>query len=155
MEHVTREDASNWLGPSTERRPLGRALGTERLAINYYELAPGETVGFGYHKHDDQEEVFYVIEGTATFETADGDVDVAADEAIRFAPGEWQLGRNDGDETLVLLGLGAPADSGGADMRRECPDCGERTPNRIESAEDGQAVVTVCEACGAETGRYR
>ncbi len=41
-----------------------------------------------------------VQSGTATFESADGDVRVGAGEAIRFAPGEWQRGHNEGDERV-------------------------------------------------------
>ena len=154
MEHVVTDEVDNWMGPSDVKRPLARALGTEDVAINYYDLAPGEQFGFGYHRHPDQEEVFYVLEGTATFETEDGDVTVAADEAVRFAPGEWQLGRNDGDDRVRAIALGAPADTSDADIVRECPDCGERTPARIERAEDGEGLVTVCAECDAVTGRF-
>jgi uncharacterized cupin superfamily protein len=155
VERIAIDDAGNWIGPATEKRPLGHALGTEHLALNYYVLEPGETFGFGYHKHDDQEEVFYVLEGTATFETAEGDVAVEAGEAIRFAPGEFQLGRNDGEAPVRALALGAPPDSEDLEMHRECADCGGRRPNRIEPREDGTALVTICVECEAETGRFR
>ncbi len=155
MERRAIDDVQNWLSPAAEKRPLGRALGAENVAVNYYELATGETFGFGYHRHPDQEEVFVVLAGEATFETEDGDVTVGADESIRFAPGEWQLGRNDGDETVRALAIGAPADESDAELVRDCPDCGERTPHGIEPREDGTALVTVCADCGAETGRYR
>jgi uncharacterized cupin superfamily protein len=154
MERVAIDETSNWLGPASEKRPLGRALGTEDVAINYYALDPGETFGFGYHKHDDQEEVFYVVEGTATFETEAGDVAVGPEEAIRFAPGEWQLGRNAGEERVVALAIGAPADSEDLEMHRECEDCGGRTPHRIEPREDGAALATICLECEAETARF-
>ncbi len=154
MQKVATDDVDNWIGPSDVKRPLARALGTEHVAINYYELAPGDAFGFGYHRHPDQEEVFYVFEGTATFETEDGDVDVAAGEAIKFDPGEWQLGRNDGDRRVKALALGAPADANEAEMTRECDDCGERTENRVERADDGEGLVTVCVDCGAVTGRF-
>lgn len=149
------DEARNWLGPASEKRPLGPELGTENVALNYYELDPGETFGFGYHRHGDQEEVFYVMRGTATFETEEGDVAVGPDEAIRFAPGEWQLGRNEGEERVVALAIGAPADSEDVEVHCDCEDCGGRTPHRIEPREDGTAVVTVCGECGAETARYR
>ncbi|MHB9287676.1 cupin domain-containing protein [Halobacteriales archaeon Cl-PHB] len=154
MQHVAIDDVDDWIGPSAVKRPLARALGAENVAINYYELDTGDQFGFGYHRHPDQEEVFYVLAGTATFETEDGDVAVEAGEALRFAPGEWQLGRNDGDQRVEALALGAPADASDAEIRRECDDCGERTPASIERAEDGDGLVTVCEDCGAVTGRY-
>ena len=142
------------MGPAADKRALSSALDTESVALNYYELAPGDTFGFGYHRHPQQEEVFYVLEGTATFETEDGDVDVGAGEAVRFAPGEWQLGRNDGDERVVALAMGAPRDARETEMLRECPDCGGRTGNAIEMTDDRDALVTRCLECDAETGRF-
>ena len=154
MEHVSIDDLDRRMGPAADKRALSGALGTDDLALNYYELAPGDTFGFGYHRHPDQEEVFYVIEGTATFETEDGDVAVEAGEAVRFAPGEWQLGRNAGEERVVALAMGAPADARRTEMLRECPDCGGRTENTIEMTDDRDALVTRCLECDAETGRF-
>ena len=154
MERVTTDDVDSWTSPAAAKRPLGRVLEAEEVAVNHYELEPGDAFGFGYHRHPDQEEVFYVIEGEATFETEDGDVSVGAGEAVRFAPGEWQLGRNEGDERVVALALGAPADASSADIRRECPDCGERTPTQVARADDGSGLVTVCQECDAVTGQF-
>ncbi|WP_254536363.1 cupin domain-containing protein [Halomarina litorea] len=154
MEHVRVDDVDSWMGPASVKRPLGRALGTEDVALSYYELDAGESFAFGYHRHEGQEEVFYVVSGAVTFRTEDGDVVVESGEAVRFAPGEYQQGVNRGDERVVAIALGAPAESGETDIRRECPDCGTETSQRIERAEDGDALVTLCVECGAETGRF-
>ncbi|MFB6073913.1 MAG: cupin domain-containing protein [Haloarculaceae archaeon] len=154
MERVRLDDLTTRMGPAAVKRPLSEALGIAGIALNYYELAPGETFGFGYHRHPDQEEVFYVQDGVATFETEDGDVDVAAGECVRFAPGEWQLGRNDTGERVIALAMGAPRDSRETEMLRECPDCGGRTTQRVEMTDGREALVTVCEECGVETGRF-
>jgi uncharacterized cupin superfamily protein len=154
MERVSVADLDRRMGPAADKRRLGADLGATNLALNYYELAPGDAFGFGYHRHPDQEEVFYVVEGTVTFETEDGDVEVGEREAARFAPGEWQLGRNAGDERVVALAVGAPAEAGDTEMRRQCPDCGERTPNAVEMTDARDALVTRCVECGAETGRF-
>jgi len=154
MEKVDIDAIDSRMGPAASKRSLSGALGATSVALNYYALAPGDTFGFGYHRHPEQEEVFYVIEGTATFETEDGDVAVETGEAIRFAPGEWQLGRNDGAERVVALALGAPRDAAETEMLRECPDCGGRTEGDIEMADDREAIVTRCAVCGAVTGRF-
>ena len=154
MERTAVEDIDSWMSPASVKRSLSNALGAEHLALNYYELEPGESFGFGYHRHADQEELFYVLEGTATFDTEDGDVHVSAGQAIRFAPGEWQLGTNEGDERVVALALGAPADTGETEIVRECPECGERTHVRVEPTEGRDELVAVCETCGAETVRH-
>ncbi len=39
-------------------------------------------------------------------------------------------------------------------MYRHCPECGERTRNKIKMADDKQNLVTICLDCGAETGRF-
>ncbi|ELZ28224.1 cupin [Halosimplex carlsbadense 2-9-1] len=154
MDHIDREDVERRMGPAADERALAAALDTDELALNYYELDPGDSFGFGYHRHPDQEEVFYVVEGTATFETEDGEVAVSAGEAVRFAPGEWQLGRNAGDGRCVALAMGAPKDARRTEMIRECPDCEGRTEGTVEMADDREALVTRCTDCGAETGRF-
>ena len=154
MERVRLDDVDDWLGPAAVKRSLSRALGTTDVACNYYELAPGDAFAFGYHRHDDQEEVFVVLEGTATFETEGGPVEVAEGEAVRFAPGEYQRGVNEGDERVRALALGAPKDAETTEILRACPTCGERTPQAIEPTDDRDALVTRCEACGGLTGRF-
>jgi quercetin dioxygenase-like cupin family protein len=154
MEKVTIEDVESRAGPADVRRPLTSPLGATDLAVNYFELAPGDSFAFGYHAHSEQEEVFYVQSGTVTFETEEGPVEVSSGELVRFAPGEYQRGVNQNEERAVALALGAPQEGGDLDLRRECPDCNQRTSNAIRRAEDGPGLVTICEDCGAETGRF-
>lgn len=154
MERVSLDDVDDLVGPADVKRRLGDALGTTDAAVNYYELAPGDSFGFGYHSHEAQEEIFLVLEGTVTFETATGDVGVGPDEAVRFEPAESQLGTNRGDERVVALAVGAPKEGGELHMLRECAECGGRTPNAVELADDDEALVAVCLECGYETGRW-
>lgn len=62
------------------------------LAVNHCDVPPAGRLPGGLHAYADQEELFVVVEGTATFETyRDGTgeaVTVAAGEPVRFAPGE-------------------------------------------------------------------
>jgi uncharacterized cupin superfamily protein len=154
MEKATIDDLDNWMGPASVKRPLGKALGTEHMGMRFYELEPGESTAFGYHAHENQEEVFYVVDGTLTFETEEGDVTVREGEAVRFAPGEFQQSRNDTDGRVRTLGIGAPADSGELTLLRECPECDERTDQDIDSVDGGAVLVTRCVDCGTETGRF-
>ena len=141
------------LEPITENvfEPLSDDLDTAGVAINYYERLPGESIGFCYHRHLEQEEVFVVLAGTVTFETENGSVQVGPDEVIRFAPGEWQQGFNHGDVPVAVLAIGAPREAGPTELRRECPDCGRRR-DVTETLEDDE-LVFYCQACGADTGR--
>jgi mannose-6-phosphate isomerase-like protein (cupin superfamily) len=159
MERVSIDDIDSYMGPADIKRPLTDALGASDLAINYYELDSGDSFAFGRHRHTEQEEVFYVQQGTVTFETGEPDaehetVTVGPGEAVRFGPGEWQRGVNEGEERVVALALGAPQETGETTVTRECPDCGERTEADVRMADDRDALVTICKGCSAETGRF-
>ena len=116
MEHVSIDDVdSNPYDDDlhAERRALADPLDIGHVALTRYVLEPGDRFSGSIHAHFDQEEVFVVLEGEATFVTRSDErgedeseydeVAVAENEAIRFAPGEFQSGRNDGDERVVAL----------------------------------------------------
>jgi len=137
------------------RRPVSDALGTEHVAINYFELDPGESFSPGLHAHHDQEEVFYVVSGTATFVVGPGReaVTVEGGELIRFAPGEFQTGGvpEEADEPVVSLAIGAPGTrhNWGGDLESwvYCRNCEEEHPHETRPTGDGFALT--CVACGA------
>lgn len=141
------------ISTATDRRALGDELGTTDVGMAYYEVAPGERFSGLYHTHYDQEEVFYVRSGTATFRTEDGPVEVGAGEAVRFAPGEYQQGYNEGDDPVVALALGAPGPTHShehLEARVECPDCGTETPHDVALTDSREGVVLTCQDCGTE-----
>ena len=155
MEKITIDDVPADGGRSaTVTRNVAEALGTSDMGLQYYELEPGDYLGRTYHMHQDQEEVFVPIEGTVTFETEDGDIEVEDGEVVRFARGDYQRGSNQSDERVVVLGLGAPKGPSydNAERLRYCDQCGEMTPQQNEERSGG--VATICEVCGAETGRW-
>jgi len=139
-------------------RILTDALGTTDVAINHYDLSPGDRIG-GYHAHHDQEEVFYVLSGTLSFATPAGDVELGPDEAIRFARGEFHTAYNDGDAPVAALALGAPPASEAIESVRECPACGDRFHHHRASfatrgiGPDDSARQVDCPECGAATRR--
>lgn len=138
--------------PAAVKRDLTEALGTTDVAINYFELDPGDSFAYAYHAQEHQEEVFYIQSGIATFETADGPVRVGAGEVVRFPSGSFHRGRNDGDDRVVALAIGAPLADGEVEKRRHCDDCGEYTSQTIEVT--GTDLVARCDSCGMETGRW-
>lgn len=151
MEKVTIDAVDGRMSSADLTRPVSDALGTEDVAINYYELAPGDTFSPGLHTHFDQEEVFYVQSGTATFETKDGDVVVDAGEIVRFAPGDYQQGRNEGDQRVVALALGAPGESEEGELLRDCPECGERTQHWMRMSDEKDEIEVYCLTCDTVT----
>ncbi|PSQ33057.1 cupin [Halobacteriales archaeon SW_10_68_16] len=149
MEKVTIDDVEpSAFGRDIDRRGLSDPLGATDVAVNRYRLAPGERFSGGLHAHMDQEEVFLIVEGGATFETLDDEITVGAGEAIRFAPGEYQSGYNDGDGELLAFALGAPRETEDVRIPRECPDCGNDNMRAIPG-DDGFDLV--CPECGAES----
>lgn len=148
MESVSIADVEpRLLENDVARRGLSDPLGTTDVAINHYRIAPGEGFPGGLHAHMDQEEVFLVIEGEATYETMDGEIVVGEGEAIRFSPGEFQSGKNDSDSELVVFALGAPRESEDVRIPIECPECSYGNM-RLVVHEDGS--VFVCPDCSAE-----
>ena len=149
------------------RRGLSGPLDTDGVALNHYRIPPGEGFPSGLHTHADQEEIFVVLEGVATFETLAGsgenenevtggapasprtghEVRVEAGEAIRFAPGEYQSGYNREDEALVALAIGAPRESTDVRVPVRCPECGDADLG-LDSG--GERLSFVCPACDAE-----
>jgi uncharacterized cupin superfamily protein len=150
-ENVPDGAAANSVG---DARQLTGPLGTTGLAINYYELAPGESFTLSAHRHSDQEELFYVRSGTATFETEAGDLTVEAGEVLRVPPSTFQLGTNRGDERVTALTLGAPREyRGQTQWLVDCDDCGERTVHVFEKAEARNDLVCRCTDCDTEAHR--
>lgn len=138
-------------GSEVDRRGLADPLGAEDVAINRYVLEPGEGFSGGLHAHLDQEEIFYLVEGEATFETrpeptADSEtVTVGAGEAVRFAPGEYQQGRNESDDRVVALAIGAPKDTTEGRVAQPCPACGHPALALVRT-DEGMAFE--CPECG-------
>ncbi|WP_224269429.1 cupin domain-containing protein [Haloprofundus salinisoli] len=130
----------------TERHRLSDSLETAAIALNRYRVPPGSGLPGGLHAHADQEEAFVVTEGEATFETLDGEVVVEQSEVIRFAPGEFQSGRNGSDDELVVLAVGAPRESRDVRVPLRCRECGH-DELRLRAA-DGDPEL-ICPACDA------
>ena len=148
MEKVSIGDVEpNAFGSDIDRRGLSDPLETTDFALNRYRLDPGERFSGGMHAHMDQEEVFVIVEGEATFDTMDGEVTVGEAEVIRFAPGEFQSGKNDSDGEVVAFAMGAPRDSEDVRIPQNCPECGHDNVRAIPG-DDGFDLQ--CPECGAE-----
>jgi uncharacterized cupin superfamily protein len=155
MEKVDIHDLDRWDHPMPETpgpHRIGDALGATDVALNYYDLAPGEGLSGGPHTHMDQEELFLVLSGHLAFECEDheDELPLGEGEAIRFAPGEVQHGYNDGDEPAEVLAIGAPADSEDVRSPGACPACGEEVLLEVDVPEEGGLRVT-CPECGETT----
>ncbi len=150
------DDQPNPLQVHEVRKPVTAALGAEHVAMNYFELAPGDSFSGGLHRHHDQEEIFYVESGTAEFEVGREreTVTVAAGELIRFAPGEFQTGYNpdDADEDVVGWAIGAPGSRHDWDDLESLVYCRECEADRAHATtltDEGRFRLS-CTECGTQ-----
>lgn len=160
MEKVRIREVENSIQPAAVMRELTGPLGSTDVAVNYFELEPGDSFSFAYHRHEIQEEIFYIQEGTATFQVESGSVTIGAGEVIRFGPGEFQRGWNRTDEPLTALAFGAPLEYGSVVRLRDCTVCGTMTDNDLDREpatggfDDEEIVIATCKECGEQTGRW-
>lgn len=159
------EDVPHFMGINSRRKPLSRAIEGMGFAMVHFELDPGEAFSGGLHTHHDQEELFYVMEGTATFEVKEGPGadaethEVGPDEVIHFEKGgPFQTGGNEGDERVVAVALGVPNPRHGWQDTKvlfDCPECGSETVHDMaaedpadERMPDPAEMVISCGDCG-------
>jgi uncharacterized cupin superfamily protein len=92
---------------------LRRELGVTTFGINLIRLAAGQRGRI--HRHERQEEVYVVLEGTLTLGVEGEERVVARGEAVRVAPAVRRQLTNRGDELLVLLAIGGAEPHAGRD----------------------------------------
>lgn len=104
--------------PNMEFRVARDALETTQSALSFLRLASGFRIPFGHH-HELQEEVYVVVQGSATLKLDDKLLELQAWDAVRIAPGVVRdvEGGPDGAELLLF---GAPrVPSGDAVVEQE------------------------------------
>jgi len=92
--------------PQLEFRVPGEQLGAERSAISYLRVAPGFRMPFG-HTHEQQEEVYVVVDGSAKLKLDDDVLEVERWDAVRIAP-DTVRNVEAGPEGVELILIGAP-----------------------------------------------
>lgn len=81
---------------------------TSKCRVNFVELEPGN-YAYGYHYHEANEEVFYIISGTGVIRTAEGEKFVKTGDAIGFPTGDKgaHVIKNESEsEKLVYIDFG-------------------------------------------------
>ncbi len=92
-------------------RSITDAAGLDNVGIRRYDAEPGEQLPLAYHVHGEQEEVFYVLEGTLHVETPEREFVVGRGEAFVADPGSPHRAHNPAgaDAPVSVLAVGAPA----------------------------------------------
>jgi len=83
---------------------LRRELGLSAFGLNLLRLRPRQQGRI--HRHERQEEVYLVLEGTLTLEVESEPRELARGELARVAPGVRRRLSNRGDEPLAVLAIG-------------------------------------------------
>lgn len=88
------------------RRWFGHPFGADMLGASLTELLPGSP-GDRLHMHYGVEEMFFVLSGTPTVRTPDGDEQLAPGDVVYFPEGPDGLHAfaNETDEPVRLLGI--------------------------------------------------
>jgi uncharacterized cupin superfamily protein len=92
---------------------LRQMLGVTAFGMNLILLKPGNRGRI--HRHERQEEVYLVLEGTLSLAIEGVERDLAVGEIVRVAPEVRRQLLNRGPERVVLLALGAAGEHVGRD----------------------------------------
>jgi uncharacterized cupin superfamily protein len=105
------------LDPDGEDRfqRLRQELSVSTFGLNLLRLRPGESSRI--HRHEEQEEVYVVLEGTLSLLIEGEARELQRGELARVAPDVRRQLQNRGDELLLLLAAGGAKEHFGRDGR--------------------------------------
>ena len=89
-------------------------MGLERVGLTYFRLAPGFRIPFA-HRHEDQEEVYVVIKGSARMKVGDDVVDLGTMDAVRV-PGDTLRNMEAGPDGAEVIAFGERAGEDQSEM---------------------------------------
>lgn len=80
----------------------------DKCSANFVEVEPGN-YAYGYHYHEENEEIFYIISGKATVKTEQGDLSLKQGDAVCFpanVKGSHLISNASDNEKLIYLDFG-------------------------------------------------
>jgi uncharacterized cupin superfamily protein len=126
------------LDPGSDERfvSLRRALGVTAFGINQMILRPGQRGRI--HRHERQEEVYLVLDGTLGLEIEGEERELGVGEIARVAPDVRRRLQNRGPATCVVLAIGAAGEHAGRDglAYASWDDDAPRPPQEVPLPED-------------------
>jgi mannose-6-phosphate isomerase-like protein (cupin superfamily) len=122
--------------PEGRFHSLRRPLGVTSFGLNEICLRPGQRGRI--HRHERQEEVFLVLEGTLTISIEGEEQRLERGELISVAPSLRRQLINADREPLLLLAIGGEGEHVGRDGEafEDWDDEGGRTPQEVPLPED-------------------
>jgi mannose-6-phosphate isomerase-like protein (cupin superfamily) len=92
--------------PHLQSRFAREALGLKNSGMTLFKAQPGFRIPFG-HRHNEQEEVYVIVAGSARIKLEDEILELAQWDAVRVPP-EVRRGLEAGPEGAEILAFGAP-----------------------------------------------
>jgi mannose-6-phosphate isomerase-like protein (cupin superfamily) len=109
-----REDAPDWMAQYPgfgEMRWYTEAVGAEQVSFSWRSMPPGTGGKGSYgHRHPGQEELYFVVAGTATFKVGDDVFEAGPQTAVRMSGDAFYAVHNDRDTDVELLIFNARID---------------------------------------------
>ena len=97
-----------------QARFAGRPLGLDRTGLTHFTLAPGFRIPFG-HRHEDQEEVYVVVTGSARIKVGDDVIELTELDAVRV-PGDTIRNLEGGPDGAEVIAFGERAGQDQSEM---------------------------------------
>jgi mannose-6-phosphate isomerase-like protein (cupin superfamily) len=113
--HVATDEIEQFDDRPADVRSISTAAGLDYqdspLGLRVYAADPGDQLPLSYHYHDEQVEVFYVLDGALHIETPEETFVVEADDAFVVEPGNPHRAHNpsDAEAPIRVLAIGAPS----------------------------------------------
>jgi len=108
LKQVEDQAPKHGLSPGLESRFARVALELHASGLSYFRIAPDFRQPFG-HRHQEQEEIYLVIGGSARAKVGDEAVELHAWDALRVSPAVPRAFEA-GPDGLELLVFGSPSD---------------------------------------------
>lgn len=102
------------LPPDMEARFALTALGLERTGLTFFRLKPNFRIPFG-HRHEDHEEVYVVITGSARLKVEDEILELEPWDAVHV-PGRAMRNLEAGPEGVEIIAFGERAGEDASEM---------------------------------------
>ena len=106
LKDVTDMAPDHGLSPGLESRFARTNLELENSGLSYFKYGPGFRAPFG-HKHDEQEEIYVVVSGSARVKLDDDIEELAQWDVVRIPPGVMRAVEG-GPDGCEILAIGAP-----------------------------------------------